>query len=99
MHILDSVGGTERLQTRIYAHIRQGMDVLDRDGEKIGTAGERFADCFNVDAGFLGFKEYYIPFEAVSEVRGGAIYVNADQDELAARGWGSRPAAIRDGAE
>jgi hypothetical protein len=54
------------MQNRTYAHIREGMDVLDRDGHKIGTAGERFADCFNVDAGFLGLKEYYIPFEAVS---------------------------------
>jgi hypothetical protein len=88
------------MRIRTYAHIREGMDVLDRDGDKIGTAGEQFADCFNVDARFLGRTEYYIPFEAVSEVRGAAIYVNTDQDELDAKGWASRPSGqIRNGDE
>ena len=84
------------MHTRTYAHIREGMDVLDRDGHKIGTAGERFVNCFNVDAAFLGLEVYYVPFEAVSEVRGGAIYVNTDRGDLAAKGWASRPAALRD---
>jgi len=42
------------------------MDVCDLDSNKIGKAGEKLGDYFNVDAGFLGTKEYYVPFDAVT---------------------------------
>jgi len=45
------------------------MDVRDVDGEKIGKAGETLGEYFNVDAGFLGMKEYYVPFDAITDVR------------------------------
>lgn len=80
------------MDTRMYTQVREGMDVLDRDGDKIGKAGESFGSYFNVDAGFLGMKEYYVPFDAVTEVRGDAIYVNADKDELGRMGWDTPPA-------
>jgi uncharacterized protein (TIGR02271 family) len=67
------------------------MDVLDRDGDKIGKAGEQFDTCFNVDAGLFGATEYYVPFDAVTAVRGDAVYVNADKDELDDMGWDRRP--------
>jgi len=74
-----------------YSQIHEGMDVLDRDGDKIGKAGETLGQFFNVDAGFLGSKEYYVPFDAVMEVRDNAIYLNADKDELDTMGWDHRP--------
>ncbi len=77
--------------------IREGMDVLDSRGDKIGTAGEVMPDgqSFNVDAGVLGRGgEYSIPFSAVREVRAKSIYVNAAKDELHRQGW-SAPSSER----
>ena len=71
--------------------VREGMDVLDQNGDKIGKAGERLGDYFNVDAGFLGMHEYYVPFSAVTEVRKDAVYVNTTKDRLGEMGWDRRP--------
>ena len=76
-----------------YGQVREGMDVLDRNGDKIGKAGETLGGgrYFNVDAGFLGMKEYYVPFEAVTEVQDDAVYVNITKDRLGEMGWDRRP--------
>jgi uncharacterized protein (TIGR02271 family) len=75
----------------MYTQIHEGMDVCDRDGDKIGKAGETLGQYFNVDAGFLGMKEYYVPFQAVTEVRGDAVYLSVDKDDLETMGWDRRP--------
>src|SRR5438270_8942855 len=75
----------------MYEQVHEGMDVLDRNGEKIGKAGETLGEFFNVDAGFLGMKEYYVPFDAVTEVRDNAVYLNVDKGEIDGLGWDSRP--------
>ena len=77
---------------RTYDQIREGMDVLDRDGEKIGKAGETIGQVFNVDAGFLGTKEYYVPFDAITDVRDDAVYLNVGKDDLDTMGWDQPPA-------
>ncbi|MBV9170538.1 MAG: YsnF/AvaK domain-containing protein [Chloroflexi bacterium] len=73
--------------------VREGMDVLDQNGDKIGKAGETMAGgrYFNVDAGFLGMKEYYVPLDAVTEVGDDAVYVNTTKDRLETMGWDRRP--------
>jgi len=73
--------------------VHEGMDVRDVDGDKIGKAGETISDYFNVDAGFLGMKEYYIPFDAITDVREDAVYVSARKSELGEMGWDRRPDA------
>jgi uncharacterized protein (TIGR02271 family) len=82
------------MDTRVYEQVHEGMDVLDIDGDRIGKAGEVLGDgqYFNVDAGFLGTKEYYVPFSAVRDVSGDAVYLNVDKDDLDAQGWDQRPA-------
>src|SRR5919202_2219742 len=76
-----------------YGQVREGMDVLDQNGDKIGKAGETLGGgrYFNVDAGFLGMKEYYVPFEAVTEVQDDAVYVYVTKDRLGEMGWDRRP--------
>jgi uncharacterized protein (TIGR02271 family) len=69
------------------------MDVLDMDGKKIGKCGESYDTYFNVDAGFLGMKEYYVPFSAVSDVAEDAIYLNVAKDQMGDMGWTERPSA------
>jgi len=67
------------------------MDVCDLDSNKIGKAGEKLGDYFNVDAGFLGTKEYYVPFDAVTEVRGNSVFINAYKNDLESMGWNQPP--------
>jgi uncharacterized protein (TIGR02271 family) len=87
------------METRVYEQIHEGMDVCDRDGYKIGKAGETIGQFFNVDAGFLGTKEYYVPFTAVTKVDDDAIYLKVDKDELDRMGWDQRPdARMRSGS-
>jgi uncharacterized protein (TIGR02271 family) len=79
------------MDARMYQQIHEGMDVCDRDGDKIGKAGETLGEFFNVDAGFLGMKEYYVPFNAVTDVADDTVYLNVDKDELDTMGWDQRP--------
>jgi uncharacterized protein (TIGR02271 family) len=71
--------------------VHEGMDVLDRNGDKIGKAGETLGQYFNVDAGFLGTKEYYVPFDAITEVRENAIWLNVDKHDIDSMGWDQQP--------
>ena len=71
--------------------VHEGMDVCDMSGDKIGKAGETLGNYFNVDAGFLGMKEYYVPFDAVTEVRDGAVFLNTRKSEMDSAGWDQRP--------
>ncbi len=79
------------MQTSFTKQVHEGMEVLDVNGEKIGMCGETLGDYFNVDAGFLGTTEYYIPFSAVREVSGNSILVNVRKDEVKNMGWDERP--------
>lgn len=71
--------------------VHEGMEVLDRNGEKIGMAGETLGQYFNVDAGFLGTTEYYVPFSAVTDVSEDAVTLNVLKDEVRTMGWDQRP--------
>jgi len=75
------------------AQIHEGMDALDRDGGKIGKVGEMLAGgrYFKLDAGVLGMKEYYVPLDAVTEVRSDDVYLNVTRDRLNDMGWDRRP--------
>lgn len=79
------------MSTHMYDQIHEGMDVVDIDRNKIGKAGETLGTYFNVDAGFLGMKEYYVPFDAVTDVRDNSIIVNAHKDDLDSMGWDQPP--------
>jgi uncharacterized protein (TIGR02271 family) len=75
------------------AQVREGMDVLDRNGDKIGKAGETVGEFFNLDAGFLGTNEYWVPFDAVSEVQGDAVFLNVNKQDIDGMGWHQKPDA------
>jgi len=79
------------MDQRMSGRVEEGMDVLDRNGQKIGKAGESLGQYFNVDSGFLGMKEYYVPYDAVTDVREDAAIVNVDKDNLDRMGWDQRP--------
>lgn len=79
------------MDQRMRGRVQEGMDVLDRNGNKIGKAGEDLGGYFNVDSGFLGMKEYYVPYDAVTDVREDAVWVSAEKDRLDDMGWNQRP--------
>src|SRR5438105_3603750 len=79
------------MHSSYYAQVQEGMDVLDRDGQKIGKAGETLGDYFNVDAGFLGTTEYYVPFSAITDVTDNNVFLNVRKDEVGNMGWDQRP--------
>ena len=79
------------MQDRYRTQVHEGMDVLDTNGEKIGKCGETLGDYFNVDAGFLGTTEYYVPFSAISEITDNNILLNVRKDQIDTMGWNERP--------
>ena len=79
------------MQDRYRTQVQEGMEVLDSNGEKIGKCGESLGDYFNVDAGFLGTTEYYVPFNAITEVVDNNIFLNVRKDQIDTMGWNERP--------
>ena len=76
---------------RMDQQIHEGINVLDRNGEKIGKCGETLGQFFNVDAGFLGTKEYYVPFDAITEIQENSIFLNVGKHDIDGLGWNKRP--------
>ncbi|MBV8720425.1 MAG: YsnF/AvaK domain-containing protein [Chloroflexi bacterium] len=79
------------MQSSYYTQVHEGMEVLDTNGDKIGMCGESVGNYFNVDAGFLGTTEYWVPFSAITNVTGGAIFLNTTKDRIDTMGWNQRP--------
>jgi uncharacterized protein (TIGR02271 family) len=79
------------MQSSFYSQVHEGMEVRDTEDEKIGSCGETLGDYFNVDAGFLGMTEYYVPFSAITNVTDDNIYLNVRKDEIKSMGWDRRP--------
>lgn len=78
--------------------VRAGMDVVDVNGDKIGTISDVYAAHFKVETGFLGLgQDYYIPFDAVTGVQRDSVIVNAAKDRLAAMGWTEKPRGYAEG--
>src|SRR5579859_2740101 len=79
------------MQSAYYEQLHEGMEVLDTNGEKIGMCGETVGDYFNVDAGFLGTNEYWVPFSAITNITDGAVFLNTTRDRIDSMGWKERP--------
>lgn len=86
------------MQSPSYRQIHEGMEVLDLSGDKIGMCGETLGDYFNIDAGFLGTKEYYAPFSAIRSVDGNSIFLNVRKDQIDTMGWDKQPEVTSRGA-
>jgi uncharacterized protein (TIGR02271 family) len=79
------------MQSSYYAQVHEGMEVLDTDGHKIGMCGEMQGNYFNVDAGFLGTTEYYVPLSAITNISDNSIFLNVRKDQVETMGWDRRP--------
>jgi len=79
------------MQSTYHTQVHEGMEVLDTDGQKIGMCGETLGNYFNVDAGFLGTTEYYVPFSAITNISDNSIFLNVRKDQVKMMGWDQRP--------
>jgi len=75
------------------SNIREGMDVFDVDGDKIGSVDEiASAGYMKVKTGLLGLGgSWYIPLEVVREVRSDNIYLSVDKDDAGRLNWSTPP--------
>jgi uncharacterized protein (TIGR02271 family) len=63
--------------------VRDGMDVVDADNQKVGTVADTAEGHLRVPTGFLGLgKEQYIPFSAIRSVDGETIHLSVAKDRL-----------------
>lgn len=89
------------MATRGSGDVRQGMTVYDVDGDKIGSVDELAgggASYMKVKTGLLGLGgHWYIPVNAVREVRSDAVYLNVDKDDAERLGWSAPPTAASQG--
>ena len=85
------------MATRGSSNIREGMDVFDVDGDKIGSVDEIGSGGYmKVKTGLLGLGgSWYIPVELVREVRSDDIYLSVDKDDADRLGWNAPPTATR----
>lgn len=79
------------MQSSYYTQVHEGMEILDTDGQKIGMCGETLGNYFNVDAGFLGTTEYYVPFSAITNISDNSIFLNVRKDQIETMGWDRAP--------
>lgn len=94
--------------TNFSDQVTDGMDVFDVNLDKIGTvhevydvsSSERSASgggYLRVPTGFLGMgTEHHIPFNAISSVRDGHIYLSVRKDRLDDMGYGVAPMELED---
>src|SRR5687768_148155 len=73
--------------------LREGMDLYDVDGDKIGSVDEIASGRYlRATTGFLGLgRELYIPMSAISDVRSDGVYLAVDKDDIGSRGWETLP--------
>ena len=67
--------------------IQVGRDVLDRDGDKIGTVADVGNSYVLVQKGLIFTKDVYIPSSELQTGSDGALFVNVDKDEIEEMGW------------
>ncbi len=80
------------------SQFRRGLDVFDRDGQKIGDVSDVGPNYIHVPTGFLGLGgDLYIPFSAVDRVTDQGAYLNVSKNDIPSRNWTTAPAAAAAG--
>ena len=92
------------MASRYVNQVRDGMDVIDVNDDKIGSVEEiydaatpesRTGGYFRVPTGFLGMGETrHIPFTAIRDIRDNRIYLNVAKDRLDEHGYNEAPIVL-----
>lgn len=73
-------------------NLTQGMDVVGSDGDKVGSVQDVRGEYVVVSKGFFFPTDYYVPFDALTNVDGDKVYLNVTKDEALNQGWDQEPA-------
>lgn len=71
--------------------IREGMDVVGTDGEKLGDVDHQEGDFIVVKKGFFFPKDYYIPADAIANADDDRVYLTVTKDAALDQGWDIAP--------
>lgn len=71
--------------------LRQGMDVVGADDDKVGDVDRLEGDYVVVKKGFFFPKDYYIPTSAFTTADGDKAYLNVTKDDALNQGWDVAP--------
>lgn len=72
--------------------VREGMDVVGSDDEKLGEIAAVEGSSIVVKKGFFFPKDYYIPADAVTSVDDNTVYLNVSKDAALNEDWETPPA-------
>lgn len=75
-----------------FDQIQDDSDVLDANGDKVGSLDELHPNYLTVSKGFIFTSERYIPLSAIDRVEGDKIYLNVTKDDIDDRNWDQIPA-------
>jgi uncharacterized protein (TIGR02271 family) len=74
------------------SQFRRGLDVYDRDGQKVGDVSDVGPNYLHVSTGFLGLgQDLFIPYTAVDRVTDQGAYLNVAKNDFPMRNWAAAP--------
>jgi hypothetical protein len=70
---------------------REGMEVYDSDGDKVGKIFSIYPNYIVIEKGFFFPTDYFIPIDAIASYDGDKAYLNVTKDEAVNRSWDIEP--------
>ena len=71
--------------------IPAGAEVLDVEGERLGSVIAAAADYIVAEQGFFFPTDFYIPRSAIADVSDAAVRLSVRKADVLDQGWGVRP--------
>ena len=77
--------------------VTRGLDVLDANGDKLGSVTRVHDQVVEVKEGVLGLgRSLYVPVGAVASVNREELYLTVGKSALDGLGWHDRPPGLSD---
>lgn len=73
--------------------LREGMDVVASDGEKVGEVQDAMGESFSVKEGWFFPKEHVIPSSVITAVDDNAVHLGVTKEQALNQDWGAATAA------
>ena len=76
--------------------LREGLDVIASDGEKVGEVKDASGESFTVKEGWFFPKEHIIPSSVISSVDDRAVHLGVTKEQALAEDWDATSASASD---
>jgi hypothetical protein len=74
--------------------IPAGADVVDADGERVGSVVAATDTYIVVERGLFFPSDFYIPHSAITDLLDGVVHLTVTKAEASAKGWEEDPNGI-----